>query len=286
MLVENLFLDTSAIEHFVKKGYSVDFFNTKLSKKYHIFVGVYVTYELAKKFMSSKKEVAEEAKQSFQFLKSLSFYLPHRHDVLEKKELEKLIRGTSVNFLLKECGVASHEARQLIDALASGNLTKKNIRFIKEREHLLQISRNNWNRDPNKTEIYRQYGKNQCEKFINDVMREPNFKVVKWIQENFRKKIVKEEIAININDFLNNLRSYPALTTFIRSMLFLEFLTQKNKEPPAMDKFTDSLIATEASYCSIFVSEDYDLINKNLQLIAPNLKGITATDFMEAERFH
>jgi hypothetical protein len=78
----------------------------------------------------------------------------------------------------------------------------------------------------------------------------------------------------------SNWKDYPALRTLVRTKMYWRFLTETHGIIPTRDRFEDSFILIEASYCSALVSCDNNLVTKHAKNINPYIDPINFNDLL------
>lgn len=273
--MDTIFLESSAVNYISEKGLSGEQFVDILEKKSLVpVIGRYTTLELAKDILHDK---VEPVKKLFYFVKSLNSIFACRRDQLYKMEEHKLRNNLIVNWQTNQEDMKIING--MIDRFCKGQFNDDDRLAIKNREIFMDSNRQkNWStpKDPKKSSILK--GKD-FETFITWFFQNITPSYIEYLINFFRSGT-----SVNFNkelmeDFISNIAKYPALRTFLYSNLYLDFIAQKNPDPPAKDKFPDCLQIIEGSYCTYFVSNDTWHINSGNR-INPNVIFIRPGDLI------
>lgn len=250
--MKTVFLDTSTINEIHDNGFKPN------ENNFTLLIGPYVTYELSK---------AKKRRQSlFKLITTLKpLYLCQRAH-LYKQEVNHLIHGESIAYtagpLLKE----AYDKRMNNPALIDQSEFRS---FIEQREEGIRVFR-----DKNYQNLSKQKLPDFNEFKQQFFSREDLVQIVyEWIYTTIKSTTERW----HVEKILQNINSLPAHRTLINTRLYLYYLALKNGNIPARNRFADSLQLIEASYSSIFASNDKNLL-KIIHHINPDIELMTFQD--------
>lgn len=199
-------------------------------------VSIHTTYELYRIFLSDEKE---NGIQLFRGLKNIDLIYTCSTQTLLKREIEKLRNRTSVNYFIEESYVSC--LKQKISNISDGLLEEGSLLFVDDRERRFE-----------------------------KIKRKDLISLIKNI---IRSSVNVNMTEVEVNTILDNQLSYPALYCLIKAQLFFNYAIRASGGRPAKDKTDDLWHVIDASYCSIFVSNDNKLL-RDISKINPNIEPI------------
>jgi hypothetical protein len=262
--MKTIFLETNAINKYISYSGSENLSNIMKLKNITPVVSIHTTYELYRIFLSDEKE---KGIQLFQGLKNIDPIYSCSTQTLLKREIEKLRHGTSVNYFIEELYLSC--LKEKISNISDGLLEEGSLSFVDDRERRIEEFHNHIDIyseeastiNPNSTSF---------DDYVEEIKRKDLISLIKNI---ITSSVNVNMTDIEVNTILDNQLSYPALYCLIRAQLFFNYAIRVSGGRPAKDKTDDLRHVIDASYCSIFVSNDSKLL-RDISKINPNVAPI------------
>jgi len=239
----------------------------------HGVVSQHTTYELARTFLNPKN--TEIGKELFLIIKELEPIFTCETQTLLKREISKLKNESSsgMSYLIESIYVSP--LNEAMDEMCKGELTQKYTSFISGMEKAFDRDNEMWDgiikkRDKQefKQKSFQQYKTEWLETVSSATMQS---QVMEFAGSRLDTK--------DIDTFMKNINSYPAMRTLIYSNLYLNFVAKQSGNRPSKDKSDDFRHLIDSSYCTTIVSSDERLSGYSKE-INPDIEFVTFEEFM------
>lgn len=243
-------------------------------------IGIYTTYEIARPIITNKPHIAS---QLYSFIRDLNPEFSCPRDELYFREAQKLKLGESVND--KPTNQYQIHLKQRIDDFSNG-IFEQFKNFIHARQNSLKIALQNWKSSKNRA-YFKKYKNNFTQfrtDFFSNLESDPNkIEYVRNIVFNAsEKKIILNDKEIK--KIIHNKSEYPAIRTLIYGQLYLQFLTETNLARPSEDRFTDTILMIEGSYCDAIISGDKKFMHLHAKNINPYIETIHLKQLLDKQK--
>lgn len=261
---QNAFIETSAINWLYDAGFDANQTNALLvAEKLIPIVGMDTVYELTRCFTVNP----ERARSLFYFLKQLKPHYSCQRDRLYIQELDNLRKGKAVDTRLGY--YADEILTERINQYSVGVFNNTHEEFIVGRQFFWDDCRAKlW--APEATRPKKGLAFTDYLLYCMQQLRLNISVFQQWIKE-LTKKMPSKEDATNL---FNNINNFPAFRTSLYSQFYLNFSIIKNGDTPREDRFTDSLQVISASYFSIMLTNDKDIVDTLVPHLNPLQKAI------------
>lgn len=271
-------IDTNVIDFCVRENISVDRFKKILIKeKLTPVIPIWVTYELLKNILTDK----EKAVKLFLFIKDLDPKFSSPTKILYYQEAKKLRNQAQIYNPFVASSFLSGMKRK-IDAYCSGYFSSHDIQFVKEREKNLELQRNLiWNPSEEGKRLRKVHGfdfNTFRSKFITSMPDSLFVFFEKYIDLSSEGMVILKRHEIE--KLLSEIHFFPAFRALIFRNIYLSFLTEVNEAILRRDRFTDSYIAIEGSYCQVLLSRDEKFL-KMIEKLNPDISPVLFTDLLK-----
>ena len=229
-------------------------------------IGMHTIYELARGFITP--EQGEKSAHLFSIIQDLApSYVPMTWTLLEQ-EILKLRTGTAVLPFLGHLDYASTALE--VREMARGKFSAKAEKFVRDREDRVTTG---------SVAQSRMYLQHIQAVRLSTTDSTPNFRTVEQVWDHFQPDIpqlIRDVLHGRISDaeareLHARLNEFPALRSAVRANVYYSAIHIIHQTTPAKDKLDDPRHVIDASYCSVFVSEDSQL-KKRVSFINPDLK--------------
>lgn len=281
--MNTVFLDTNIINICYDNGVSGKELSCILNQNsLKPVVGMYVIYEVARIFSTNN---ISKARELFLVIKELQPLFVCKRDQLYVMEYEKLLYDEPVEYFSSQHHL--NDVIRIIDRFIRGEVTNYDLDFISLRQNGLNNLETAWVPTGMKKVIFEQFNNNfalYLSHFFSDIInnQEKIDSIVNCIEVSTDGYVKLTEL--NLFNLIKNISSFPALRALIYSNLYIGYLTEIDRIKPKEDRFTDSLVLIEASYCTAFLSNDQTLINKHAININPAIQLINLNDIVQLNR--
>jgi len=248
-----IFFDTCAINFLVDQGKRAHEIKKQLTRYNVPVIGRNTLYECARSYQNQ-----DRCKAVHEFIEELDPEYTLTRDQYYICEVLKLKRGIEFAYW---CSINEKQRiKESNRCFITNNFGREVQQYIDEREKAIKQAQ--YIRSPDRNNQLTQKQKSPYKiPFDDRVKRALRHNEIPGLLLPLFQKINLPLSLGEIKQLLISLDQYPALRTWIRSLIHLSDHSICEQGPPARDRFLDAMQFIEASYCTTFVSDEHKLVN-------------------------